>query len=51
MLDIFAFDFVIVPVHDHLHWSLLIICHPGSIAPDSKQHPCMLHLDSMNSAP
>lgn len=28
-VDIFAKDYIFVPIHDHLHWSLLIICHPG----------------------
>lgn len=28
-VDIFERDFLIVPVHDALHWSLAIVCHPG----------------------
>lgn len=39
-----------MPIHDHLHWSLLIICHPGADPADSTVTPCMLHLDSMKSA-
>ena len=32
-VDIFEKDYVFVPIHDHLHWSLMIICHPGAHAP------------------
>ncbi len=32
-VDIFAKDYVFVPIHDHLHWSLMIICHPGAQVP------------------
>lgn len=28
-MDIFSKDFLFVPIHDDLHWSLVIICHPG----------------------
>ena len=27
-VDIFSKDYIFIPVHDHLHWSLVIICHP-----------------------
>lgn len=27
--DIFSADFIFVPVHDALHWSLAILCHVG----------------------
>lgn len=30
-VDVFARDFVFVPVHDDLHWSLLLICHPAAV--------------------
>ena len=49
-LDIFAKDFLFVPIHDHLHWSLLVICHPGATRAPGGPAPCMLHLDSMASA-
>lgn len=29
-VDIFDKDYVFVPIHDALHWSLIIICHPGA---------------------
>lgn len=40
-------DFLFVPIHDHLHWSLLIVCNPGADPEDTSRTPCMLHLDSM----
>ncbi|BDA46428.1 probable Sentrin-specific protease 7 at N-terminal half [Coccomyxa sp. Obi] len=47
-LDIFEKDFLFVPIHDHLHWSLLIVCNPGADSSDTSKTPCMLHLDSMS---
>jgi Ulp1 family protease len=31
-LDVFDMDYVLVPIHDHAHWSLAIICQPGVIS-------------------
>ena len=28
-------DFIFVPVHSGLHWSLVIICHPGALLPQA----------------
>jgi Ulp1 family protease len=28
-IDLFAKDFLVVPISLHLHWSSMIICHPG----------------------
>lgn len=28
-VDVFAQDFLLIPIHDAAHWSLAIICHPG----------------------
>ncbi len=50
-LDIFEKDFLFVPIHDHLHWSLLIVCNPGADPADPSKTPCMLHLDSMSGMP
>jgi Ulp1 family protease len=50
-LDIFKKDFLFVPIHDHLHWSLLIVCNPGADPDDPTRTPCMLHLDSMTGMP
>ena len=52
-LDIFAKEYLLVPVHEHLHWSLLLICFPGTIAEKGEEAgraPLMLHLDSLSGA-
>jgi hypothetical protein len=36
-VDVFAKDFLLVPIHDALHWSLAIICHPALIAQHIQQ--------------
>jgi Ulp1 family protease len=36
-VDVFAKDFLLVPIHDALHWSLAIICHPALIAQQIQQ--------------
>jgi Ulp1 family protease len=28
-VDVFAQDYLLIPIHDTAHWSLAIICHPG----------------------
>ena len=28
-VDIFSKDYVFVPIHDHLHWSVVVVCHPS----------------------
>jgi Ulp1 family protease len=35
-VDIFAKDFLFIPIHDALHWSLIIVCHPGQLARSSR---------------
>jgi hypothetical protein len=32
-VDIFDREFLFIPVHDALHWSLVVICHPGRAPP------------------
>ena len=50
-VDLFSKDFLFIPIHDQLHWSLVIVCHPGSggIKTHEPNGPeaFMLHLDSM----
>jgi len=59
-VDIFSKDFIFIPIHDHLHWSLMIICHPGATIklplPEGKSQSVskepeafIIHLDSMKS--
>lgn len=48
-VDIFSKDFLFLPIHDHLHWSLVIICHAAASAEDGQTcTPWILHLDSMS---
>ncbi|EFJ53251.1 hypothetical protein VOLCADRAFT_86350 [Volvox carteri f. nagariensis] len=30
-VDLFSKDFIFVPIHGTLHWSLVLICHPGNV--------------------
>ena len=48
-VDIFAKDFLLILIHDTLHWSLAVVCHPGAIRGrgGDDTSPCILHLDSM----
>ncbi|KAG0590484.1 hypothetical protein KC19_1G103000 [Ceratodon purpureus] len=47
-INIFEKDYLFIPVHDKLHWSLAIICFPNH-GPGSASgcERCILHLDSM----
>lgn len=49
-MDLFRKDFVFVPIHEALHWSLAIICHPGNWHGGERDsgEACILHLDSMD---
>ncbi|XP_078441134.1 putative ubiquitin-like-specific protease 2B [Wolffia australiana] len=53
-VNIFEKDYLFIPVNYNLHWSLLVICHPGEVSflkEDSVREackvPCVLHMDSM----
>ncbi|XP_039023453.1 probable ubiquitin-like-specific protease 2B isoform X2 [Hibiscus syriacus] len=53
-LDMFGKDYIFIPVNFNLHWSLLVICHPGEVAAfkdedlaKSSKVPCILHMDSI----
>ncbi len=30
-MDLFSKDYIFVPIHGYLHWSLVLICHPGNL--------------------
>ncbi|KAJ0235912.1 ubiquitin-like-specific protease 2B [Hirschfeldia incana] len=55
-VDMFGKDYIFVPVNFNLHWSLIIICHPGEVANctdldlDSTKVPCILHMDSIKGS-
>ncbi|CAI0406026.1 unnamed protein product [Linum tenue] len=53
-VDLFGKDYVFIPVNFGLHWSLLVICHPGEVASFKEEDvekslrvPCILHMDSI----
>ncbi|KAL3617307.1 hypothetical protein CASFOL_038852 [Castilleja foliolosa] len=54
-INIFEKDYVFIPVNFRLHWSLIVICHPGEIAnlrgmENSSKVPCILHMDSIRGS-
>ncbi|XP_009415107.2 probable ubiquitin-like-specific protease 2B isoform X2 [Musa acuminata AAA Group] len=52
-VNIFDKEYIFIPVNFSLHWSLLVICHPGEVANledneiESDKVPCILHMDSI----
>ncbi|KAL4362506.1 hypothetical protein GQ457_04G003530 [Hibiscus cannabinus] len=56
-VDIFEKDYIFIPVNYSLHWSLIVICHPGEVAnfKDGKAEnlhnvPCILHMNSIRGS-
>lgn len=52
-VNIFSFDYVIVPIYVRPHWSLAVVAHPGNLHPLKMQdpaapNPSILHLDSLS---
>lgn len=35
-IDLFSYDYIVVPVNEHLHWYLAIICNPGKTLPSAQ---------------
>ncbi|PON37511.1 Ulp1 protease family, C-terminal catalytic domain containing protein [Parasponia andersonii] len=58
-VNLFEKDYIFIPVNYSLHWSLLVICHPGE-APNlevldeesegTSKVPCILHMDSIKGS-
>ncbi|XP_027774375.1 probable ubiquitin-like-specific protease 2A isoform X2 [Solanum pennellii] len=53
-VNLFRKDFIFIPVNFSLHWSLIVICHPGEVVTfreeemeKSSRVPCILHMDSI----
>ncbi|KAL2157571.1 hypothetical protein VTH06DRAFT_5949 [Thermothelomyces fergusii] len=38
-VDLLSYDYIIVPVNEHYHWWVAIICNPGKLDPDSRRPP------------
>lgn len=56
-VNLFEKDFVFIPVNYNLHWSLIVICHPGEVAKFEddilgklSRVPCILHMDSLRGS-
>ncbi|KAM3219792.1 putative ubiquitin-like-specific protease 2A isoform X1 [Capsicum annuum] len=56
-VDLFGKDFIFIPVNFSLHWSLIVICHPGEVVTfgeeemeKSSRVPCILHMDSIRGS-
>uniref|UniRef100_A0ACD5VT55 Uncharacterized protein n=1 Tax=Avena sativa TaxID=4498 RepID=A0ACD5VT55_AVESA len=53
-IDVFAKEFLFIPVNFSLHWSLLVICYPGEVdtfkdgdARIAGKLPCIMHMNSI----
>ncbi|XP_054801820.1 probable ubiquitin-like-specific protease 2A isoform X2 [Prosopis cineraria] len=56
-VNLFEKDCIFVPINYSLHWSLIVICHPGEVAcfqdeeiKESSKVPCILHMDSLRGS-
>ncbi|OVA10483.1 Peptidase C48 [Macleaya cordata] len=56
-VNLFEKDYVFIPINFNLHWSLIVICHPGEVAnfkdediDKSDKVPCILHMDSIKGS-
>uniref|UniRef100_A0A7N1A5E1 Ubiquitin-like protease family profile domain-containing protein n=1 Tax=Kalanchoe fedtschenkoi TaxID=63787 RepID=A0A7N1A5E1_KALFE len=56
-VNLFEKDYIFIPVNSNLHWSLIVICHPGEIAKFEDKNaninhkvPCILHMDSIKGS-
>ncbi|PIA52315.1 hypothetical protein AQUCO_01000286v1 [Aquilegia coerulea] len=56
-VNLFEKDYVLIPVNFNLHWSLIVVCHPGEVATykdeeldKSHKVPCILHMDSIKGS-
>ncbi|KAL1289552.1 hypothetical protein AAHE18_20G067600 [Arachis hypogaea] len=56
-LNLFEKDYIFIPVNYSLHWSLIVICHPGEVISfkdedikESSKVPCILHMDSLKGS-
>ncbi|XP_038886796.1 probable ubiquitin-like-specific protease 2B [Benincasa hispida] len=56
-VDLFDKDYIFIPINFNLHWSLMVICHPGEVARCSDENlmksmkvPCILHMDSIKGS-
>jgi hypothetical protein len=48
-INIFEKDFILIPIHGLMHWSLAIISYPGLAVREGRNLSCIIHLDSLGS--
>lgn len=46
-VDLFTKSFVFIPIHEALHWSLIVACNLGKAASSDSDGPVIMHLDSL----
>ncbi|KAK7328093.1 hypothetical protein VNO77_22189 [Canavalia gladiata] len=56
-VNLFEKDYLLIPINYSLHWSLIVICHPGEVTcfkdeeiQESSKVPCILHMDSLKGS-
>ncbi|KAK7412170.1 hypothetical protein VNO78_03619 [Psophocarpus tetragonolobus] len=56
-VNLFEKDYILIPINYSLHWSLIVICHPGEVKcekdeeiKESSKVPCILHMDSLKGS-
>ncbi|XP_061370838.1 probable ubiquitin-like-specific protease 2A isoform X2 [Gastrolobium bilobum] len=56
-VNLFKKDYILIPINYSLHWSLIVICHPGEVTcfrdeeiKESSKVPCILHMDSLKGS-
>ncbi|KAJ1424781.1 Ulp1 protease family, C-terminal catalytic domain [Sesbania bispinosa] len=56
-VKLFEKDYIFIPVNFNLHWTLIVICHPGEVVnfndkelDKSLKVPCILHMDSIKGS-
>ncbi|KAL9340195.1 hypothetical protein Peur_066414 [Populus x canadensis] len=56
-MNLFEKDYIFIPINYSLHWSLIVICHPGEVVHsredegrNSVKVPCILHMDSIRGS-
>ncbi|KAL2019619.1 hypothetical protein VTK56DRAFT_9434 [Thermocarpiscus australiensis] len=47
-VDLLSYDYIIVPVNEHFHWWVAIICNPGRLDPDHRRLPGKIEGSSGN---
>ncbi|KAK0670438.1 putative ubiquitin-like-specific protease [Cercophora samala] len=38
-VDLLSYDYIVVPINQHFHWWVAIICNPGKLDPAARQKP------------